>query len=294
MKPGVFGYHRAESVADAVSVLADSGGDAKVLAGGQSLLPLLAMRMSRPSLLVDLGDLPELALKRFNDQEMVIGAMTTHRAVETDPRVRAWCPAIADGVSLIGHAAIRNRGTVGGSVAHGDAAAEWPALCLLLDAVVVARSPRGERRIPVADFFHGFLTTALEEDELLTAVHLRVPGPREGSAFEELARRSGDYAIVGVGARVSVDDVGVVSTARLVLTGVASAPHRAAEAEQRLVGQPADSVDWAAVGEAVASSIQPPADLNGDTEYRRQLSRVLVERAATTAIRRAQKRTSVA
>jgi carbon-monoxide dehydrogenase medium subunit len=279
-------------VADAVSVLARHCGEAKVLAGGQSLLPLLAMRMARPSLLVDLGDLPELRLKRLNEREMVIGAMTTHRDIESDPRVVAWCPALSDGVSMIGHAAIRNRGTVGGSVAHGDAAAEWPALCLLLDAVMVVRSPRGERSVPAAEFFHGFLTTALEEDELLTAVRLRAPGPREGSAFQELARRSGDYAIVGVGARVSVDD-GVVTAARLVLTGVAAAPHRAGEAEQCLVGQAANSVDWAVVGDAVASAIQPPADLNGNTEYRRQLSRVLVERAATTAIHRSLERSSV-
>lgn len=280
-------YHRPGTLDDALQLLHRYEGEAKPLAGGQSLIPLLALRMSSPQALVDLNDLPELALKRFTADEFVIGSMTRHRAIELDPRVAARCSAIAEVAPLIGHTAIRNRGTVGGSIAHGDAAAEWPALCLLLDAVLELRSTRGARDVNARDFFRGFLSTAVEPDELLTAVRLNMPGPRTGTAFAELARRHGDYAMVGVGASLTLDEDGLVTAARLVLTSVAPAPHRALEAENLLIGQPAGSIPVDEVAEAVASSISPPPDLNGDTRYRRDISRVLVRRVLPTARDRA-------
>lgn len=271
-------YHRPATLDDALQLLHRYEGEAKPLAGGQSLIPLLALRMASPQALVDLNDLPELALKRFTADEFVIGAMTRHRAIELDPRVAARCSAIAEVAPLIGHAAIRNRGTVGGSITHGDAAAEWPALCLLLDAVLELHSTRGSRDVGAGDFFRGFLSTALEPDELLTSVRLQMPGPRTGTAFQELARRHGDYAMVGVGASLTLDEDGFVTQARLALTGVAPAPFRARDAEDLLLGSPAASIPIEDVADAVASSINPPPDLNGDTRYRRDLSRVLTHR----------------
>jgi carbon-monoxide dehydrogenase medium subunit len=287
VKIGPLEYHRPQSIDEAVELLVRYNGEAKPLAGGQSLIPLLAMRMSTPEAVIDLNDLPELALKRFTDEEFVIGAMTRHRAIETDQRVAGRCAAIADVAPLIGHAAIRNRGTVGGSIAHGDAAAEWPALCLLLDAVLEVRGPKGARSIPAEKFFHGFLTTAMESDELLLSVRTRMPVRRTGTAFQELSRRHGDYAIVGLGASLTVDGQGRISAARLAMSGVAPAPHRPREAEQLVLGQSASSLVLEEVADAVAASISPPPDLNGDTEYRRQLSRVLTKRVLPTACERA-------
>jgi carbon-monoxide dehydrogenase medium subunit len=280
-------YHRPGSLDEAIALLTRYEGEAKPLAGGQSLIPLLAMRMSTPQAVVDLNDLPELALKRFTDDAFVIGAMTRHRAIELDPRVATRCAAVAEVAPLIGHAAIRNRGTVGGSIAHGDAAAEWPAVCLLLDATLEVRGPRGARTIPAGDFFQGFLTTAVQPDELLVSIRLQMPGRGTGTAFQELSRRHGDYAIVGLGVSLSVDEQRRVTDARLALTGVAPAPHRAQEAEQLLVGQDASSLAVDDVADAVAASISPPPDLNGDTEYRRQLSRALLRRVLPIARDRA-------
>jgi carbon-monoxide dehydrogenase medium subunit len=280
-------YHRPQTLEEALHLLARYEGEAKPLAGGQSLIPLLAMRMASPQAVVDLNDLPELGLKRFTDDEFIVGAMTRHRAIEADIRVAARCAAIAEVVPLIGHPAIRNRGTVGGSVAHADAAGEWPALCLLLDAVLELTSPRGNRSVPADQFFRGFLSTVIEPDELLVSVRLRMPGRGTGTAFKELTRRHGDYALVGVGVSLTTDDQELVVGARVTLTGVASVPHRASEAEGLLIGEPASSIDLEEVANAVATSINPPPDLNGDTEYRRQLSRVLTKRVLPIARARA-------
>lgn len=286
MKVPPLEHVRAESVEHALSVLAQHDGDAKVLAGGQSLIPLLALRMASPRVLVDVNHVAELRHKWFTRDGLYVSSLVRHREIERDARVGRRFSAIADAMPVVGHAAIRNRGTVGGSIVHADAAAEWPALCLLFEAQLDIARRSGLHTVAADDFFQGFMTTSVNDTDVLRGVLFRDPGPRTGSAFVELARRHGDFAIVGVGACVSLEEDGVVRRARLALCGVAGTPHRAVEAEQLLVGRHVAEVDPGEVAAAVAASISPPPDLSGSTRYRQQLSEVLTRRALTQAISR--------
>lgn len=287
MKPPPFAYHRPANIGEAVEILESYEGDAKPLAGGQSLMPLLSLRLARPSALVDINEIPELMLKRFTHDELIIGAMVRERAVETDSRIASRFAAIADAVPLIGHVGIRNRGTVGGSIAHGDPAAEWPALCLLFDATMEATGRRGKRSIGANQFFQGFLTIALEPDELLTAIRFPVPQSHTGTAFREITRRHGDYAIVGLGALLEFGVDNQITKARIALTGVSLAPVRAHAAEEFLTGKEYSSQLLEAAADAVADEMRPPTDLLGDGDYRRQLCRVLTRRVLPLAAHRA-------
>ncbi len=261
--------------------------DGRVLAGGQSLIPLLALRLARPALLIDLARIAELARLGEWEGGISIGAMVRQRVAERSPLVRQRAPLLAAALKFIAHPAIRSRGTVGGSLAHADPAAELPAVVVTLEAeLVVASSERGERTIPAADFFSGHYTTALLADEILTEIRIPGPGPSTGFSFHEVSRRSGDFAMVGVAAAVAVEE-GSISGARLCLTGVADRPVLATAPELGLLGVAPDRGVFEAAGEAIAARLRPPTDLHGSAEYRRQLALVLVARALRSASQRA-------
>lgn len=288
MKPPPFDYVAPASLDDVVSVLA-SEPDAKLIAGGQSLMPLINMRMARPEILVGLEKVPGLDDLRLDGGGFLnIGAMTRHRALERDAVVAEYAPVLSDVVRHVGHVAIRNRGTVGGSVAHADPAAELPLAMLALDAEFVAAGPAGERTIPCDAFFRGFLTTALQPDEVLVRIRVPVGRLQRGFGFAEMARRGGDFAIASVLVLVGVDSAGRVDDVRIVAGGVDKCPVRIAEAEASLIGCSAGdqgAIEHAA--EAVADWIDPPFDIHGSTEYRCAIAAVLTSRALAQAMSRA-------
>ncbi len=285
MKLPPFEYHRPSSIDEAVQLLADLDGEAKVLAGGQSLLPVMALRIGAPPHLIDIGNIAGLDAITANASGVIIGCLVRQAEAEEHTALAEHAPLVAKALPNIGHRAIRNRGTVCGSLAHADPAAELPAVCLALDATLVARSVRGERLIPAADFFVGFLDTALGDDELLTEVRFPAWGRRRGAGFAELSRRHGDYAIVGVAATVSLDDAGAVDHVALAFTGVAATPVRSEAAEQQLIGTAPTSQSFAAAARTAASAIDPPSDLHGSVSYRRHLAGVLAARALGEATR---------
>jgi carbon-monoxide dehydrogenase medium subunit len=273
---------------EALALLQEHGEDARPLAGGQSLVPLLSFRLARPSHLVDLAGISELGSIGVEDGHLAIGAMVRERAAERSDDVRRLAPLLAQALPLIGHPAIRSRGTIGGSLAHADPAAELPAVALLLDAELVAQSrDRGRRTITAADFFIGFFTTALEPDEILTEVRIRRPVAGTGSAIEEVARRHGDFAMVGAAAMVRLED-GKIADARVALTGVSDVPVHPTEIGTILDGAEPTEEAFAAAAEEAAKSLSPPADLHGSSSYRRHLAAVLMRRTLTLAAERAQ------
>lgn len=287
MKPAPFEYNLAADAGDAVALLSRYDGEAKVLAGGQSLLPLLSLRLAEPVALVDIGAISELGYHRCEPDTLVVGATCTHRDIERDPRVAQRVPVIAEAVSSIGHVSIRNRGTVAGSIAHADPAAEWPLLAVLLDAQMVAQGPGGTRTAPADEFFLGFLSTGLEADELLAEVRFPLPPLSAGSAFVELARRQGDFSLVGVGVALDVGPDGLVSYARIAVNGVDNKPVRSLDAEAVLVGERPGEDVFDEAGRVVAAQLEPPSDLHASAQYRRSLAHVLVRRALTLAAGRA-------
>ena len=278
MKPAPFSYHRARSADEAVSLLAELGDDAKLLAGGQSLVAMMNFRLARPAALVDISRLAELRYVRAGGGGLRIGALALHRDLErlADPAVLGGFGMLPRAAGYIGHYAIRAAGTFGGSIAHADPAAEWCMTALLFDAEIVARGPGGDRIIPAAGFFTGFLETGLRPDEMI--VEVRLPVPRPGAAICEFARRHGDFAIVAVAAAVNVTD-GVCRDARVVLGGVAGTVQRAAAAEAALIGSAVDEDAIAAAAREAAAGVGPPGDIHGSAEYRRHLVGVLSARA---------------
>jgi aerobic carbon-monoxide dehydrogenase medium subunit len=269
---------------EALTSLAEAGEDAKILAGGQSLMPLLSLRLARPSVLVDLGRVPGLDGVIERNGTVSIGAMARERAVERSAVVAEKVPLLAAALPLIGHPAIRNRGTVGGSVAHADPSAEIPAVALALEAEMVINSAaRGERRVPAADFFQGFFTTALEPDEVLVAVCFPVAAPGTGVAFVEAARRHGDFAMVGAAAVVNAGE-GRITSARITLIGVADTPLRRPEAEQALLGAEIDSAPFEQAAAMAGEGLTPASDIHGTSTYRTHLARVLTRRALEQAV----------
>lgn len=282
MKPAPFAYHRARDLDGATRLLAELGDDAKVVAGGQSLVAMMNFRLARPRHLVDIGGLRELDRLRTDAAGgLRIGALTTHHTVERDPvgRLGADFAVLREAMRWIGHLPIRTRGTVGGSIAHADATAEWCLLALALDAEFVARGPRGERRIAAGDFFLGYYTTALDFDEIL--VEIVFPRPAPHAALAEFAERQGDFALVS--AVVDLDVAGgTVRGGRVALGGVAAAVVRVPEAEAVLAG----GGSFAACASAAADAVEPPADASGSTHYRKQLVRTLVLRACEEAMAR--------
>jgi CO/xanthine dehydrogenase FAD-binding subunit len=283
VKPAPFRYERPSEVDEAVALLAEHGGEAKVLAGGQSLMPLMNMRLARPAVLVDITRIASLDSIEVDDGHLVVGAAARARDAELSPAVRERCPMLAESLRWVGHVEIRNRGTVCGSLAHADPVAELPLVAVTLDAELVARSARGKRTIAASDFFVSYLTTALAEDELLTSVRLPVRQSGVGWGFVEFARRHGDYALVAVAALLEGGPDGVCTRARLVLGGVDATPLRARVAERALVGQCLDGESFAAAAREVVQVLNPESDVQASGEYRRKLAGVLVERALAEA-----------
>jgi aerobic carbon-monoxide dehydrogenase medium subunit len=288
VKPPPFEYVAPVRLEEAVGVLAEHGDDAKALAGGQSLAPLLAFRLAAPAVLVDLNGIAGLDHLVDEGDRLVIGALARQRAVERLPGLGRRCAMVAEAVAQIGHVAIRNRGTVGGSLAHADPAAEWPALALALDGECHVVGPRGARAVPVEELLVSYFTTTLEPDELITELRLTLPDGRVSSTFVELARRHGDFAIVGVGALLGLAEDGSVARSRLALIGVGERAVRARRAEALLEGEkPTDELLDAAAA-AVDEAISPTSDLHGSATYRRQVTRVLTRRALSVARARAE------
>lgn len=288
MKPPPFDYLAPASLEEAVEALAQHGDEAKILAGGQSLVPLLAFRLARPSVLVDVNRVPGLDDVVLDGETLTVGALARERDVELAPGLRDRCAMVVDAIEQIGHVAIRNRGTVGGSLAHADPAAEWTALALALDADLDVVGPAGSRTIAARDFLVTYFTTALAPDEVLTRIRLVLPNGRSGSCFLELARRHGDFAIVGTGALLSLDDDGSIADARLTLIGVGQTAVRAGAAEDVLRGGRPTEELFAEAAEAAGVQIDPNGDVHASADYRRRVARVLVRRALATALARAQ------
>lgn len=283
MKPAPFEYHRAYTPREVVDLLTELGDDAKILAGGQSLAPMMNFRLARPSALVDINDVPGLDLIERTGDELRVGALVRHRSLETsrDPGVLDGFALLPRAARWIGHYPIRARGTVGGSIAHSDPSAEWCLLARLYDATVVVQGPDGQRDVPSADWFTGFLTTSGASNEMV--VQTRFARPRPYGALTEYARRRGDFAIAAAGVALDVVD-GLCRDVSIVLGGVASEPLRASDAEAVAEGAPATDETWKEAADAAAAGINPPSDLNGDADYRRHLVRTLTRRAFTEAM----------
>jgi aerobic carbon-monoxide dehydrogenase medium subunit len=285
VKPPPFAYEAPRTIDEVVARKAAEGDDAVILAGGQSLIPLLALRLADPAMLIDLDRIEGLSYVRMEDDRLAIGAMARHRDVEEDVETARRFPIVADAVPLIGHRAIRNRGTVGGSVSHADPAAEWPAIAVALGASVEAVGPRGARSIAAEDFFLGPFTNGLEPDEIVREI--RLPVPVGGSGFVEHSRRHGDFALAGVGAVVELDTGGTVVSTRIVLVGVGGTPVRAIEAERAIVGERLTDDRMLEAAEATRAAVEPPSSVHASSDYRRHLVGVLVGRALRIACDRA-------
>jgi CO/xanthine dehydrogenase FAD-binding subunit len=286
MKPPPFEYFAAESLEEALEVLAVHGDEAKALAGGQSLIPLLNFRLARPTVLVDLNRIHEIGrLTPLPAGGIAVGAMARQRDAERSSLISARAPLVTEAMPYVAHPQIRNRGTFGGSIAHADPAAELPAVAMALDAKFCAQSrERGERWIDAAGFFLGPLTTVLQPDELLTEVELPPLPAGAGWAFVEVARRYGDYALLGVAAVVALNSAGECSHVRLTFVNAGGTPMRGRSAEALLLGQPPDEEVFRAAGESAATTdIDPVGDVHATPAYRRQLARVLTVRALEQA-----------
>jgi carbon-monoxide dehydrogenase medium subunit len=285
VKPAPFEYHRPESIEEAVALLGELGDAAKVLAGGQSLIPMLALRLTAFDHLVDIGRIAGLRGIERRDGQVWIGAGTRFASVEASPGAAAGVPLLTRATRLIGHFQIRNRGTVGGSLAHADPAAEYPAVALALGAGVHVRSPRGERTIVATDFFEGLWTTSMEPDELLVAVSFPSWSGRCGFAVEEFARRHGDFAIAGAALGVRLDAQDRVTRCAIGLLGLGARPERAGRAEKSVVGRVAGEIDAEQVGRLAMADLESvPADLHGSADYRKRVGAAMVARAWAAAV----------
>jgi len=287
MKPAPFEYLAPATIVETVAALAQHGDDAKVLAGGQSLVPMLNLRLARPAVLVDINGVAELDHLREADGRVHIGALKRQAGVERWAGARL--PLMAEALRAVGHAAIRNRGTVAGSVAHADPASELPALLLCLDGAAVARGATGERMIPAGELFRAPLTTSLRPDELVTEVRFSVPRPDAGWGFAEVARRHGDFALVGAAALLWLDDGGRVAGARLALFGVGGTPVRGSAAEALLTGQTPSAERIREAARAAAAALRPDGDLHASARYRSEVAAVLAERTLTSALERCER-----
>ena len=286
MIPAAFEYDVPRDLAQAIDLLARSGGEAKVLAGGQSLIPLMKFRLAEPHALIDLNRIEGLAYIRENG-DLRIGALTREYELETSAAIRARYAILAETTAVIADPLVRNLATVGGNVAHADPANDHPATLLALRASIVARGPRGERVIPIDDFFVDTFTTALKPDEILTELRIPRAQAKSGGAYLKLERKVGDFAIVGVAAYLTLDAKGAVASAGIGLTNVGPTALRARKAEEALRGGAPDEKVIAAAAQAAAAESQPASDLRGPAEYKRDVVRVLTARALRRAIARA-------
>jgi CO/xanthine dehydrogenase FAD-binding subunit len=288
MKPAPFRYVAAKTVEEALALKAEHGDEARFLAGGQSLVPTMNFRLTQPALLIDINRLPELAGVRNGAADRLrIGAMTRYRSLERDPAIERKLPLIHEALPLIAHPQIRNRGTIGGNLAHADPASEMPAIVLTMGGRLRAQSVKGERWIDASDFFVGALTTALEPDEMLTEIELPVAAPRSGACFMEMSRRRGDFAIIGVACIVRVDEAGKCAEARIGLCNAGDGPVFATAASQSLVGKAIGAPDIAEAAALVQGGIDPGGSIHASKEFQRHIAGVLTTRALTAANERA-------
>ena len=284
MIPAKFDYVRPGSLDEAVRALADGGEDAKVIAGGQSLMPLLRLRLAFPDLLVDVGGLDELRGVADAGDSLVIGARTTHHQLVRDPLIAQHCGLLAEAAGMVADPAVRHRGTLGGSLAHADPAGDLPAVAVALGATFLVRGPGGEREVAAGDFFVDYLTTSLQPGEILTGIRVPKLGDGWGYRYEKFHRTAQAWAIVGVAA-VARRSNGSVAEARIGLTNMGATPLRASAAEQAVAGAAADRAALRQAAELAADATSPPSDLNAGPDYRQQLARVLTGRALARAAR---------
>lgn len=285
MHPYPFTYHRASSVDDALNLLQEYPDDGKVVAGGHSLLPAMKLRLAQPGHLIDISRLTELRGITRDGGTVTIGALTTHAEIEASDVLRGACPLLPEAAHVVGDQQVRNRGTIGGVLAHADPAADYPAVVLALDATIIAVGPTGEREIAAGDFFQGFLTTALRPDELVTAIEIPVAGADTGSSYQKLANHASGYAVVGVAAVVTIE-AGKIASARVGITGAADHAYRAAGVEQALAGAAPDEETFKAAAAQAVEGIDVLDDLHAPADYRGRVARNLTRRALQVAVGR--------
>jgi carbon-monoxide dehydrogenase medium subunit len=281
-----FEYHRPDSLAEAIALLGEFGDDGKLIAGGHSLVPLLRLRFARPQHLIDIRKLPALAAIREEREALIIGASVTHATVEKSEVVRARLPVLAEAAGMIGDPAVRNMGTIGGSLAHADPNADWPAMVLAFGADIVVANPQGEKRIPAGEFFKGLLTTALEATDIITGVRFPLQPQRTGCAYVKYPHPASRFAVCGVAALITLDERGAISRARVALTGIGPTATRRTAVEDALTGKRPDADAIRGASRLAASGLELHADPMGSEEYKANLARVFTERALGRALER--------
>jgi len=284
--PGAFDYHSPRTLDEALSLLQKHAGEAKILAGGQSLIPAMRFRLAMPPILVDINRLDDLRYVEERGDHLAIGAMTREHALEDSQVVRSSYPLLHDTARVIADPLVRNQATVGGNIAHADPANDHPATMLAYHATVIAKGPSGERKIPIDDFFTGLFENAMKEDEILTEIRIPKPGANSGGAYTKLERKVGDYAISAAAVQLRLDG-GTIAEARIGLTNVSAVPMRARAAEAELLGKSVSDAVIEAAGKAAAGECDPSPDLRGTIEYKRDMTRVMVKRSIHKAIARA-------
>jgi aerobic carbon-monoxide dehydrogenase medium subunit len=290
MKPAPFRYVAARAVEQALALKAEHGDEARFLAGGQSLVPTMNFRLTQPAVLIDINPLTELSgINNGAGDRIRVGALTRYRTLERDPAVSEHLPLIAEALPHIAHPQIRNRGTIGGNLAHADPASEMPAIVLGLGGRLRVQSVRGERWVDAADFFVGALTTALEPDEMLMEIELPAAPPRSGACFMEVSRRRGDFAMMGVASTVSLDADGRCTQARIALCNAGDGPVFAAAASESLIGGAIDAARIAEAARLVQQDIEPGGSIHASKEFQRHLAGVLITRTLTAAEKRARR-----
>lgn len=285
--PAAFDYHRASSVDEALALLTKYGDEAKLLAGGHSLIPAMKLRLSQPGHLIDIGRLQGLSHIHEEQGAITIGALTTYRQLETSHVVQRYLPIITETVNLIGDQQVRNRGTIGGSLAHSDPAADMPGVVLALKAELHVQGPNGKRSIKADDFFLGTFTTALKENEILLEIRFPIAHGRVGSAYEKLANRASHYAVAGCAAVITLDGDGTCAAASLALTGAADSTVRLSSVESALIGKKLDAATVEAAAQTAANGLNIVADIHGSRQYRTQMVSVVTRRAILRAAERA-------
>jgi carbon-monoxide dehydrogenase medium subunit len=287
MIPASFEYVRPKAIAEAIAFLQQHGDDAKILSGGQSLIPMMKLRLARPAYLVDINTIPGLQYVKEEGGYLRIGGLTREADLEASDLIRSKYPVILDTASVVADPLVRNLATLGGNLAHGDPANDHPATMLALGAQIVATGAKGQRVIPVEEFFHSLFTTALQHDEILTEIRVPVPSPRSGGAYFKLERKVGDFATVGVAAQLTLDEKGACQKAGIGLTNVGPTPIKATKAEAFLRGKKPDGPSIKQAAELAAEDAQPSTDLRGPAEYKKAMARELTSRALTRAVERA-------
>jgi len=287
MIPASFEYFSPKSLSEAVSLLQKHGADAKILAGGQSLIPLMKLRMAAPTHLIDINGVADLSYIRESDGHLTIGALTRECDLEASDLVKSKYQIIADTAAVIADPLVRNMATVGGNLAHADPANDHPATMLALGSEIVAQGPKGKRTIPLSSFFTGLFTTALNADEILTELRIPTPPARSGGAYLKVERKVGDFAAAAVAVQITLDGSGNISRAGIGLTNVGQVPIKATRAEKALIGKPADEKTIQEASRVASTEAEPVDDLRGSAEYKRSLVRVLTARALRVAISRA-------